>query len=153
MSSTGEIEIFFRSRLPESFRDQLDRVFFFNNNQSRFTKRINRSIEEFTRPVIKTFGTEVAVDFQDDTIGQTLHVIDSNNIEEASLVGIVMYVRDRPDRLTIVHIVLHENCGFMYKKERINIASLIMEELMPMFRMIKGVDKVRLYYPNKTLRL
>lgn len=152
MLKEKDVEIYFRSKIDASYESELERLFFFNHNQQKYIDRINRSLVEYSKPVLKNCGDKVALVFEDEMIGQTLHLFDSNG-HEAELIGVVMYARDSIDRVTIVHLVLHERCGVIYKKSHVNIASIVLQELISTFRKMKGVEKVRLYYTDTEISI
>ncbi len=91
---------------------------------------------------------EVSLVFEDRNIGQTLHIFDGDH-DDAELIGVVMYVRDSDERVTIVHLALHENCNRIYKSEGVNIASIVLEEVIKTMQPIKGIKRIRIYYINR----
>ncbi len=153
MLKKEDITIHFRSKINSSLRERLERIFFFNWNQSRYAARITQSVKEYSKPVIAEEGEgEIALVFKDRAIGQTLHIFDSID-PDAALIGVVMYERDSPEQITIIHLALHETCKEIFKKENVNIAAVVIEELFTLFRKIKGVERVRIYYTNRTVKL
>lgn len=153
MLKKEDITIHFRSKIDAGLRHRLERIFFFNWNQSRYASRITQSVKEYSKPVIEDEGNdEIALVFEDRSIGQTLHIFDSDS-DDAALVGVVMYERDSPDQITIIHLALHEQCKEIYKKDKVNVAAVVLEELFFLLRKIKGVKQVRVYYTNKTVKL
>jgi hypothetical protein len=153
MLNKEDITIHFRSKIDSGLRERLERIFFFNWNQSRYAARITMSVQEYSKPVIEDEGDdEIALVFQDRSIGQTLHVFDSES-PDAALIGVVMYERDSPEQITIIHLALHEQCREIFKKEKVNVAGVVIEELFLLFRKIKGVERVRIYYTNRTVKL
>lgn len=148
-----DITTHFRSKINAGLRERLERIFFFNWNQSRYAARITQSVKEYSKPVIEDEGDdEIALVFKDRSIGQTLHIFDSDN-DDAVLIGVVMYERDSPEQITVVHLALHEQCKEIFKKEKVNVAGVVIEELFYLFRKIKGVERVRIYYTNQKVKL
>jgi len=155
MLKKEDIILHFRSSIDASYRDELERIFFFNWNQSRYAARITQSVKEYAKPVIVDLEEEkgkIALLFTDRTIGQTLHIFDGDG-ENANLIGVAMYERDTEERITIVHLALHEQCKQIFKDERMNVASIVLEELFSLFQKIKGVQRVRIYYINREVKL
>lgn len=140
-----EIDIHFSSCIGISYKEDLERLFFFHSNQKRFTEQINRSIREYSKPVLRTDKTEVSLEFEDRHLGQTLYIFDGD-YPGANLIGVLMYARDSNDTVTLVHFVLHEGCGDIYKTERINIASIVLDKFRCNLKKLKGVHKIRIYY-------
>lgn len=153
MLKKEDITLHFRSNIDASYREELERLFFFNWNQSRYAKRITQSVKDYAKPVIVDLeDDEIALVFKDREIGQTLHIFDSD-LANASLIGVVMYERDTEERITIVHLALHERCKQIFKDEKVNIAAVVLEELFVLFRKIKGVQRVRIYYTDREVKL
>lgn len=153
MLKKEDVVIHFRSKIDASLREELERIFFFNWNQSRYASRITQSVKEYAKPVIvDEENGEIALVFKDQKIGQSLHIFD-NHHSDANLIGVVMYERDSKEQITIVHLVLHEHCREIFKNEGVNIVSVVLEELFLLFHKIKGVERIRMYYINKTLKL
>ena len=153
MLKKEDITIHFRSKIKTDLRERLERIFFFNWNQSRYAARITQSVKEYSKPVIEEEGKgEIALVFKDRSIGQTLHIFDSDS-DDAALIGVVMYERDSPEQITIIHLALHETCKEIFKKEKMNVAGVVIEELFSLFRKIKGVERVRIYYTDRTVKL
>lgn len=153
MLKKEDIIIHFRSKIDSSYREELERIFFFNWNQSRYASRITQSVKDYAKPVIiEEDDNEIALVFKDRSIGQTLHIFDSDH-NDANLIGVVMYERDSEDQITIVHLALHERCKEIFKKEKVNVAAVVIEKLFTLFRKIKGVERVRMYYTDKTVKL
>lgn len=148
MLKKEDVVLHFQSKIKPEYREDLDSLFYFNRNQTRYVDRINKSIEEYSKPIVIEENGEVSLVFEDRNVGQTLHIFDGDH-EGASLIGVVMYVRDTKERITIVHLALHENCNLIYKSEGINIASIVMEEVLTLVNTIKGIERVRIYYINR----
>lgn len=148
MLKREDIDIHFSSSIDCSYKEELERLFFFNLNQKRFTEKINRSISEYSRPILTDNDDEVSLTFKDEQVGQTLYVFDGD-YPEANLIGVIMYVRDLTDTVTIVHFVLHEGCHNIYRRDHINIASVVLEKFCCTLKTIKGIEKVRIYYLDK----
>lgn len=148
MLKKEDVVLHFKAKISSEFREELDSLFYFNRNQTRYVERINKSIEEYSKPIVVEEDGEVALIFQDRSVGQTLHIFDGEQ-ESASLIGAVMYSRDSKKRVTIVHLALHEHCKTIYKKEGVNITSLVLDEVLKIITKIKGIEKVRIYYIDK----
>ncbi|MDZ7693171.1 MAG: hypothetical protein U5K69_18965 [Balneolaceae bacterium] len=85
-------------------------------------------------------------------MGQTLHIFDSDE-PDANLIGVVMFERDSRARITIIHIALHERCREIFEEEGLNITALVIKKLFSIFKLIKGVERVRIYYINKEVKI
>jgi hypothetical protein len=152
---TGQetITLHFRSHIRGSYREELERLFFFNWQQSRYAPRITESVQEYAKPrIFEHPNGNVSLEFTKRDIGQTLHVFDSKS-PKASLVGVLMFARDNAEQITIVHLAVHETCGRIFKEEGINVAGEIIKKALDSFRNLKGIQRVRIYYNGKVIRL
>lgn len=152
MLKKEDVKIHFKSSLDSGYRDELDSLFYFNRNQSRYVDRINSSIEEYSKPIVVQENGEVSLVFKDRDMGQTLHILDGD-YEGASLIGVLMYVRDSEERITIVHMALHEECKRILKEDGVNIVGIVLDEVLTIFKKMKGIKKVRIYYINREFAL
>ena len=152
MLTTEDVTLAFKSNLALDYKDNLDRIFFFNHNQYKYIDRINKSIDEFSMPVLKEEEDRVSITFREEWMGQTLHILDGI-ATNSELVGVIMYTRKDRETITIVHFVLHEECSRIFKTDRINIALLVYQGLTEIFETIKGISKVHIYYTDKILTL
>ena len=154
MFKEKDVVIHLTSKLDADYRNNLDELFYFNRNQLRYVDRINKSIEDYSKPVVIEENGEVALVFEKQDLGQTLYILDDDSTaEDAALIGVIMYVRDSVNTITIVHIALHETCKIIYKQDNVNILAIILNRIFEQFSKLKGLEKVRIYYINKEFRL
>lgn len=152
MQQKQNIEIHFKSKIDPEYRDTLERIFFFNGNQKKYAARITQSVSEYSKPVIAQQDGKIALKFEDKKMGQTLHIFDGD-YPGSNLIGVLMYVRDSQKRITIVHLALHERCKKIFCVDGVNVASVVIKKLFSIFKQIKGVERIRIYYLNKELNL
>ncbi len=148
MLKKEDVVLHFKSSIDPKYRDELDSMFYFNRNQSRYVDRINQSIEEYSKPIVVQENGEVALVFKERETGQTLHIFDGD-YDEAALIGVVMYVRDSKKRITIVHMAMHEECKRIHKEDGVNVVGIVLHEVLSIFKKMKGVETVRIYYIDR----
>ena len=102
----NEVEVHFRSIIEPHYYEELERIFYFNANQFRYAKRITESVSEYDKPCIIRDIDGIRLAFRNPDLGQTLHIFDTDK-EEASLIGVLMYVRDNDEQVTIARRLLY----------------------------------------------
>jgi hypothetical protein len=148
MLTKSEVKIRIQSKLGIEYRDDLERLFFFNHNQKRYAGRITESVSEYAKPKLFEDYREVSLEFEQRDLGQTLYIFDDDDISP-ELVGVLMYVRDSIDRITIVHIAMHEHCRQIFKQEAVNVVKIVLDEVFTVISKIKGIERIRIYYSGR----
>jgi len=152
MLTKSEVKIRLQSKLGIEYRDDLERLFFFNHNQKSYASRITESVSEYAKPKLFEDYNEVSLEFEQRDLGQTLYIFDDDDISP-ELVGVLMYVRDSVEQITIVHIAMHEHCKIIFKKEAVNIVKIVLDEVFNVLSKIKGLERIRIYYSNREFRV
>lgn len=147
-----EVKVFFRSVIEPHYYGELERIFYFNMNQSRYAERITRSVKEYDKPCIIRDIDGIRLAFRNPDLGQTLHIFDTDK-ENASIIGVLMFVRDNREQVTLVHLALHEKCSAIFRVEGVNITMVVFKELVRLLRKMNGVEHIRLYYNQKIIKL
>lgn len=93
------------SRLPLAQRSVLEQLLFFSGQQHKVRHRIVDSIESFGTPEIVATETTLRVRLSGRHDAQTLFAVADAG---ARPVGVVVYVRDRTDRLVVVHVAVDQ---------------------------------------------
>jgi hypothetical protein len=152
MLHAEDVTLYFKSKIDRRYREELDRLFYFNGNQKKWEAVVEQSIIDYAYPVLMEKNGKVAIGYEDKGIGQSLHILDSDR-PDASLIGVVIYTRESVDTITIIHLVLHEQCSEILKKSGVNIGLMVIRSLIPRFKKLKGVNKLRFYYTNRVIRI
>ena len=148
-----DVTISFASKIDASYKNDLERIFFFNWHQSKYAPRITQSVKDYAKPIIfDNDDGSISLEFEERAMGQTLHIFDSEQ-DGASLIGVLMYVRENNKQITIVHVALHEGCTKLFNDSGINVLSLVTKKIKEMFSRIKGIEKIYFYYNNKSISL
>lgn len=92
------------SRLPLQQRAALEQLLFFSRLQHRLRHRIVDSIESFGAPEIVADDATLRVRLSGRHDAQTLFAVSAASSMQP--VGAVVYVRDRVDRLVVVHVAV-----------------------------------------------
>ena len=137
----------YRSRIPIRYRNDLERLFFFHPEQARHRERIESAVEQYSVPVIDTSGDTVALSFRTKEVGQALHLL-SDAGTEARLLGALLYVRDKPERITVVHLALRSSV-----RTRPEAVARLFSDLRAVFSRIRGVRELYVFYSGTRLRV
>jgi hypothetical protein len=144
--------IFFRSNLPLIYKDELERIFFFNTNQKRYQKKIEEAIELYGVPHIFTDENNIIFTFDKITSFQTLYALD-NDSDSAVLLGIIHFYRDFPSNMKIIHIAVDEDCSFSGEYTEETIAARLVDEVRKISSAIRNVKTISLPYSNYKISL
>jgi hypothetical protein len=143
------VEIRFSSTLPLSYRDELERIVFFNRDQHRVADPLLAAVSHFGAPSIVQDGNSLRFSVPAFGPVQSLYALDEN-ATPARLAGVVMFVRDRdsPDTMVVLHLAVHED----YAGDGPNAEHWVAPRLMSAVRnaclQIRGVAYLRVLYPS-----
>lgn len=137
----------YRSRIPIRYRNDLERLFFFHPEQARHRVRIELAVEYYSVPVIDTAGDTVALSFRRKEVGQALHLL-SDAGAGARLLGALLYVRDKPERISVVHLALRSSV-----RTRPEAVARLFSDLSAIFSRIRGVQELYVFYSGTRLRV
>jgi hypothetical protein len=88
----------------------------------------------------------VSLSFEKKEIDQALHItINTGGV--SVLCGAMLYVRDRPDQITLVHIAIDKSVAVDITIE------MVLDKLKTVLKKVKGISKVHLYYTNTILKI
>jgi len=141
--------ILITSRLNEEFHEDLEQVLFFNPQQHKAETGIRDCVERFGVPEITTENGFLRINVESFSGSQSLFSIDRTESEDI-LAGVIMYVRDTHEDISVLHIAVAEN---YILKGQITTARLVWDLLRHVVESashIKGVRNVKLIY-GKTL--
>jgi hypothetical protein len=138
-------EIRVSSILEEQFRDVLEELMFFNPQQERSRAGIVASVTHYGAPQVMVkegqlrIGTECLQDMQ------TLYALDGSNDCGEQLVGAVIFVRDTPDALTILHVAVRADYSAAGEYGERCVVMRLMTEVRLAAARLKGVRNVRFF--------
>jgi hypothetical protein len=129
---------FLTSQLESGYADELEQLFYFNENQWKLSEVISRSVEAYGTPRISASGEWLRLEFKDITHAQTLYLVHDETNRE--LAGVVIYVRE-DERLRLLYVALKPKYTFPEFEDRCLLASLV-EALRNIGGRIKGITYV-----------
>jgi hypothetical protein len=140
------------SRLHPSHRDELEELFFFHPQQSRFHTQILASIERFGSPEISQSADGLKIRLPKLPESQILYALTEENNEEF-LLGTMIFHRPDTRTLEILHIAVHPDLTHSTNGGNSPIVMLLVDELCRIGRRVKGIKLIRLMYARGRIRL
>ncbi len=136
------------SVLPSSFRDELERVVFFNPEQALVAPRLVELVHRYGIPAV--VEEEGRLRFRLPTFGplQTLYALDET--EGPRLAGVAMFTRDGPATLTVVHLAAHEDYSSRGKWAAAAVVPRLVNAIRAVAARTHGVHRLRILYPHET---
>lgn len=131
--------LLFTSSIPAQYKEQLIEVFFFNDNQGKYREQIIQAVDLYSKPVIRNLGSRVALDFENEGIGQALHLV-YNTGANFEVLGGFLYTRDPLDTLRIVHM------AFSQQNLRVAAVDLVLMQMKKIASVLRGIRYVFFQY-------
>ena len=145
-------EISVKSRLPATMRGQLEALLFFNSGQSRIRRAIEATIELYGIPEIIEDSGWLRVQVAGVPEVQTLFAVHQEG-GGARPVGVVVYVRDTFERITVVHLGIADDYAFggRYAQER--VLPRLLQQIRQVARRTSGIRHVEVAYRRNRPRV
>jgi hypothetical protein len=136
------------SVLPVSFRDELERIVFFNPEQSLIAVPLIASIQRYGMPAI--VEEEEKLRFSVSGVGrvQSLYALDETE-PPARLVGAVMYTREEPSDLLVLHLAVHQDYTLRGRWGSANVLANLVAALRHIALHTRGVLSLHFLYPRE----
>ena len=135
--------------LTTAYRDELERIVFFNPEQERVTTSLLDSVKRYGVPRIVEDGTLLR--FRIPAFGsiQSLYAFDEGELP-ARLVGVVMFVRETPDTMLLLHLAVHEDYTGAGDRADAWVTPRLMAAVRSACRQTRGITTLRMLYPHET---
>lgn len=139
---------FFSSVLPIAYRDELERIVFFNPEQERVTESVIDSVHRYGGPLI--VEENGILRFRVPAFGQvqTLYALDRGE-QPACLAGVVMYVREPRDTMLVLHLAVHEDYVANGVHGEAWVTPRLLANVRGVCQRIRGITCMRLLYPHE----
>jgi hypothetical protein len=135
----------FVSSLPAEHYHQLEALLFFNGRQNRVRKGIETAIDRYGAPEIVTEGNSVRVRVGGQTDAQCLFAVEREG-KQSRPVGVILYVRDSFERITVLHLVAAETYTVGGPRASYNLALRLVQAVKRVARRTTGIRHVELLY-------
>jgi hypothetical protein len=136
------------SLLGGSFRDELERIVFFNPEQGLITRTLVDLVRRYGVPAIVDESDYLR--FRVDAFGmlQTLYAIDGTETPER-LVGVAMFTRARRDSMLVLHLAVHEDYTSQGKWSSEAVVARLIAAIRDLSLRTRGVRSLRILYPHE----
>jgi hypothetical protein len=134
--------------LPVAFRDELERIVFFNPEQGSVTAPLVASVHRYGVPsVVEEDG---CLRFRVQAFGmlQTLFALDETE-SPAALVGVAMFTRDRRKNLLVLHIAAHEDYTSQGQWAATGVVGQMIAAVRETAMRTSGIRTLRILYPHE----
>ena len=136
------------SVLPVAFRDELERIVFFNPEQSLVTAPLLASVQRYGIPsIVEDAG---CLRFRVTAFGllQTLYAFDETD-EAPRLVGVAMFTRESRASLVILHLAAHEDYTSQGKWADVAVVAQLVAAIRVASLRTHGIRTLRILYPHE----
>lgn len=144
-------QIAFVSTLPSEHYHQLEILLFFNGRQHRVRQGIETSINQYGAPEIVADGKSLRVRVGGQTDAQCLFAVERDG-KSSRPVGVILYVRDSFERITVLHLVVAEAYAVGGPRARYNLLLRLVQAVRRVARRTSGIRHVELLYTQNRPR-
>jgi hypothetical protein len=137
-----------KSRLPAAMQGQLEALLFFNECQHRIRQEIEATIERYGLPELVEADGYLTLRVAGVPEVQTLYAVHEED-GRARPVGVVVYVRDSFERITVLHVGVAADYahGGPYANEQ--VLRRLMQQIREVARRTAGIRHVELAYRQR----
>jgi len=144
-------QIAFVSSLPAEHYHQLEVLLFFNGRQHRVRKGIETAITRYGPPEIVTEGKSLRVRVAGPSDAQCLFAVEREG-RLSRPVGVILYVRDSFERITVLHLVVAEAFAVGGPRANYNLLLRLVQAVKRVARCTSGIRHVELVYSQNRPR-
>ena len=144
-------QIAFVSTLPAEHYHQLEVLLFFNGRQHRVREGIETAINRFGAPEIVADGKSLRVWVGGQTDAQCLFAVERDG-KSSRPVGVILYVRDSFERITVLHLVVAEAYAVGGPRANYNLLLRLVQAVRRVARCTSGIRHVELLYTQNRPR-
>jgi hypothetical protein len=144
-------QISFVSSLPAEHYHQLEVLLFFNGRQHRVRKGIETAISRYGAPEIVVDGKQLRVRVGGETEAQCLFAVEREG-KMSRPVGVILYVRDSLERITVLHLVVAEAYAVGGPRAGYNLLLRLVQAVKRVARCTAGIRHVELVYSQQRPR-
>jgi len=141
-------QVTFVSSLPAELHHQLEALLFFNGRQDRVRKGIVTAIDRYGPPEITNDGNALRVRVAGPSEAQCLFALERDG-KVSRPVGLILYVRDSFERITVLHLVVAEAYAAGGPHAKYNLLLRLVQAVKRVARCTSGIRHVELLYSDK----
>lgn len=143
------VKLRFSSVLPVSYRDELERIVFFNPQQSRFMTPLLAAVNRYGVPTIIEENGCLRLGVPAFESIQTLYALDDEVGATPLLAGVAMFVRESDDTMLVLHLAMHQDYTADGPKADEWVAARLMSTVRDISQRTRGINTIRLLYPRE----
>lgn len=140
--------VYFTSVLKKEYRNDIEQLVFLNPNQEKALPAILRSIKKYGQPKLVEKDGLLRIAIGDCADAQDLYAFEHHLIFP-KLVGCVIYLRDRPDNLSIVYFAVAPDRSMNESKETVPLLAQLIQQVMLVAHRIRGIKTVTILYGKR----
>lgn len=141
-------QVAFVSSLPIEHHHQLEALLFFNGRQDRVRHGIVTAIDRYGPPEIVNDGNSLRVRVAGPAEAQCLFAVEREG-KVSRPVGVILYVRDSFERITVLHLVVAEAYAAGGTHAKYNLLLRLVQAVKRVARCTSGIRHVELVYSEK----
>jgi hypothetical protein len=135
------------SLLSRSYRDEVERIVFFNPEQGLVTGTLVDLVHRYGVPAIVEDGEHLRFRASAFGVLQTLYAMDSSEQPER-LVGVAMFTRTRRSTMLVLHLAVHEDYTSRGKWGSETVVAQLFNAIRNLSLRTRGVRSLRILYPH-----
>jgi hypothetical protein len=145
LGSLAMRSIYFTSVLKKEYRNDIEQLLFLNPNQEKALPSILRSIKRYGQPKIVEKDSLLRIAIGNCIDAQDLYAFEQH-LMFPRLVGCVIYLRDRPDNLSIVHLAVAPDYLMSGSSNEIPLVAQLVQKVTAVAMQIKGISTITFVY-------
>lgn len=136
------------SQLAASFRDELERIVFFNPGQPAVAGNLVESVHRYGVPSI--VEADGVLRFRVAAFGtlQTLYAL-YGTAATPQLVGVAMFTRESPSSMVVLHLAVHEDYSSQGRWADTSVIAQLVGAIRSAAQQTRGVRQLRILYPHE----
>ena len=141
-------QIIFSSSISEQYEKILERMFYFNDQQNIFYSRIMELVQKYGEPRIVHRGSNIAMEVDPSICCQCLFAAIG-----PKLVGVLVYTKDSPQNLLILHIAVEEVYSYRGELRDLMLIGRMIEQLKEIAHAQKEIKTITIGYTGECINI
>jgi hypothetical protein len=141
-------KIHISSVLTDTFRDELERIVFFNREQSSVAAGVVESVHRYGVPMIIEVAGKLRFSVKAFGMLQTLYALDTTEAA-TQLAGVAMFTRESPMSMLLLHLAVHEDYTSQGKWAATGVVAQLIVAIRNVASRTHGIRRLRALYPHE----
>lgn len=143
-------KIVFSSVLNSDYYDDLEKLMFFNPQQEKVRNEVISAVERYGQPKIYRDGDRLRIGVGSFSMVQALFALNGQKADR-ELLGMIAYMRENPDNMAILHIVVREDYSAVGIHGNEMLLMHLIDRVREIAAKIKGISCVTLAYKSEKI--